>query len=128
MLAQARATAREAEIDRCPFVQEGADFPWFTWTGTRIQRTLAALGMHVGGLRVADRGIALCFEKTAGDAVLRWYRAALVNWPEPEALAAVCPAQSMEKYEPFLAEELQALVFARNYLDLEGAVEQIRRL
>ena len=65
---QARATAREADLDRCPFVQDGPDLTWFTWTGTRIQRTLAGLGIHLGGFRVEDRGIALSFEKAPREA------------------------------------------------------------
>ena len=121
MLSQARVAAREAELDRCPFVQDGSDLTWFTWTGTRIQRTLAGLGMHLGGFRVEDRGIALSFEKVPREAVLNCYRSSLDAWPEPKALAARFTCQVAEKYEPFLSGSLTTHVFARERLDLEGA-------
>lgn len=121
MLSRARATAREADLDRRPFVQDGPDLTWFTWTGTRIQRTLAGLGMHVGGLRVEDRGIALSFEKATGDAVLGCYRNSLDAWPEPRALAAHFTCRATEKYEPFLSEGLTTQRFTRERLDLDGA-------
>ena len=121
MLSQARATAREADLDRCPFIQDGSDMIWFTWTGTRIQRTLAGLGMHLGGFRVEDRGIALSFEKATRDAVLGGYRHSLDAWPEPQALAARFTCRTREKYEPFLSESLMTHLFARERLDLDGA-------
>ena len=64
MLLQARATARDSGLVRNPFIQDGPDVIWFTWTGSRNQRTLFALGQYFGGLKVADKAIALIFEKT----------------------------------------------------------------
>ncbi len=121
MLSQARVTARQADLDLCPFVQEGSDLTWFTWTGTRIQSTLAGLGMHLGGFRVEDMGIALSFEKASRDAVLRCYRSSLDAWPEPQALAARFTSHATEKYEPFLSGSLKTHLFARERLDLDGA-------
>ena len=54
MLLQARATARDSGLLRNPFLQDGPDAIWFTWTGSRIQRTLFGLGQFFGGLKVTD--------------------------------------------------------------------------
>ena len=64
MLHQARSTAREAEPQQTSFLQDGPRAIWFTWTGTKIQRTLYGLGTYFGGFDVSDEGIALVFEKT----------------------------------------------------------------
>ena len=50
MLVQARATAAQSRLLRNPFIQDGPDTIWFTWTGTKIQRTLRGLGEYYGGL------------------------------------------------------------------------------
>jgi ATP-dependent helicase Lhr and Lhr-like helicase len=121
MLAQARASAREAELDRCPFIQDGSDVTWFTWTGTRIQHTLSGLGTHLGGFRLEDRGIALSFEKATTDAVFGGFRRLLDAWPDPQTLASRFECRAREKYEPFLSGPLTTHVFARERLDLDGA-------
>ena len=75
-----------------------------------------------------EEGIALKIEKKTAEAVCDAYRKVLVNCPSATKVATKLGGLAMEKYEPFLSEELQALVFAKNYLDLEGAVGQIRSL
>jgi ATP-dependent Lhr-like helicase len=126
MLARARQTAQEAALDRCSFIQDGADVTWFTWTGTRIHRTLIAIGIHLGGFTVDDvQGIALGFEKTNQDAVLACYRRALQANLCADNLAKAFAQRALEKYEPYLSEELQCRVFGREHLDLEGALLKI---
>ena len=44
MLHQARSTAGEASLQQASFLQDGPRVIWFTWTGTKIQRTLLRLG------------------------------------------------------------------------------------
>lgn len=126
MLSQARATAREARLDRHSLIQEGAYVTWFTWTGTRIQRTLAGIGTLLGGLRVEDEGaISLTFAKTTEADIREAYRRVQESLPEPEALAAKFTCRVREKYEPFLSDGLQSRIFGRDHLDLEGAVQVI---
>ena len=126
MLSRARQTARDAALDRCSFIQDGADVTWFTWTGSRIHRTLVAIGMHLGGYRIDDlHGIALAFEKTTQEAVLSCYRAALRAELNADDLARVFANRSNEKYEPYLSEELQCRVFGRDHLDFTGATSMI---
>lgn len=128
MLTSARAAAREAELSQRSFLKDGPDTIWFPWTGSRIQRTLVGLGKLACGFRVQEEGIALKIEKMTEEAIREAYRKVLENCPSAMKVANELGGLAMEKYEPFLSEELQALVFAKDYLDLEGAVEQIRRL
>jgi ATP-dependent helicase Lhr and Lhr-like helicase len=128
MLASARAAAREAGLSQRLFLKDGQDTIWFPWTGSRIQRTLVGLGRLVGGLHVEEDGIAVTIKKMTEKGVCEAYRKVLTNCPSVTKLANELGGLAIEKYESFLSEELQALVFAKNYLDLEGAVELIRRL
>jgi ATP-dependent Lhr-like helicase len=124
MLARARQTARDAGLGRQPFMQDGSDVLWFTWTGTRIHRTLTVIGMHLGGFKVEDeRGIALTFEKATTASVVECYRRALATRLDPQTLAKQFACRFSEKYEPCLSEELQCRVFGRDHLDLRGTIE-----
>ena len=125
MLAASRATARDVRVLEQPFVSDGNDLVWFTWTGSQINRTLMALGSFVAGLRVTDDGIALTFETISEEAVRDAYRSLLTGHPSVEELAAKFPVKAQEKYDWCLAEELQARALARNALDLEGALALI---
>ncbi len=128
MLLQARSTARDSGLLRDPFLQDGPDAIWFTWTGSRIQRTLSGLGNYSGGLKVVDEGVALVFEKATIAHVQEIYRGFLSNCPDAVSLARQFPHRVVEKYDSYLSDDLTALVFARERLDLDGAVEKIKEL
>jgi len=129
MLSRARKTAREAELDRRIFIQEGADVIWFTWTGTRIHGTLKAIGMYLGGFRIDERcGIALTFESATQEVVLHCYESALAAPPDATTLAKQFAYHAREKYEPYLSADLQRQLFGRNRLDVEGASEKLRSI
>jgi len=128
MLTNARAAAREADLGRRSFLQDGSDTLWFTWTGSRIERTLAGLGCHAGGLDVQDEEIALRFARVKEDEIRETYRRFLKDRPDVLKLASQYPERAREKYERFLSDELQSQVFASHCLDLDGAVQVIRSL
>jgi ATP-dependent Lhr-like helicase len=128
MLRSARAAARAADLGRQRFLRDGSSTVWFTWTGSRIQRTLAGLGQYVAGIDVHDEGIALIFEKTTEDLIRETYRRFLQDCPDAVKLASHYPERAREKYEPFLSDELQAQVFASHCLDLEGSMAIIQSL
>ena len=128
MLTNARAAAREADLGRRSFLQDGSDTIWFTWTGSRIERTLAGLGCHVGGLDIQDEEIALRFAHAKEDEIRETYRRFLTDRPDVLELASHYPERAREKYERFLSDELQSQVFASHCLDLDGAVQMIRSL
>jgi len=126
MLATARATARDVGLLDQPFVRDGTDLVWFTWTGSRINRTLMALGNFIAGVKVTEDGIALTFESTPESAVRDAYHRVLGAPPSAVDLAARFPVKAQEKYDWCLSEELQAQALARNALDLEGALALVR--
>jgi len=127
MLQEARNFARESDILHYPFFRYGKEMIWFTWCGTRVNRTLLGLGLYKG-LDVSDEGIALTFENMSDIEIQEYYGQFLREQPDPVELAQCFPVKAVEKYDGYLAEELLSEAFARNYLDLPGALEAIRRL
>jgi ATP-dependent Lhr-like helicase len=126
LLLQARATAARSELLQNPFIQDGPDTIWFTWTGTKIQRTLFGLATHFGGLRVSDEAVALVFEKVPIAHVKQIYHGFLAECPDAVSLAMQFPHRLVEKYDRYLSDDLTALLFARDRLDLAGALDKIR--
>lgn len=127
MLHEARTFARESDILNSPFFRDGNDTTWFTWSGTRVNRTLLGLGLY-NGLDVRDDGIALTFEKMSDMQIRERYRQFLTELPDPVELAQCFPVKAVEKYDGFLTDDLLCEAFARNYLDLPGALEVIERV
>jgi ATP-dependent helicase Lhr and Lhr-like helicase len=122
MLVTARTTARETRLLHSPWFVEGAQTAWFTWTGSRINRTLLAIGRHVANLEAVDEGIALLFTNADPAQIQAAYAEALRQPPAPEELAATFPVKATEKYEGMLSDALQTAVFAHNSLDVPGAL------
>lgn len=124
MLHEARTFARESDILRYPFFRDGNETIWFTWSGTRINRTLLGLGLY-NGLRVRDEGFALTFDKVSDTDIQARYSLLLLEYPDPTELAQHFPMKAVEKYDGFLIDELLSEAFARNYLDLPSALNVI---
>ena len=74
MLLQARCDCARFGLAPHPIPSGWTDAIWFTWTGSRIQRTLLGLGEFFGGLKVTDERIALVFEKATVAKVQEVYR------------------------------------------------------
>ena len=128
MLAESRALAREiGALDGGP-IGDGPRVLWFTWAGSRVDRTLLAIATTALGLKARDGGIALVFEHATEAAVRASYRSILEAPPSAEALAAGLPGRALEKYDPYLSDDLLARAFARDHLDLDGALTLIRDL
>lgn len=125
MLAAARATAHTANILHSPWFAEGTRTIWFNWTGSRINRTLLAIGRHLAKLEAVDEGIALVFALPDPHAIQAIYAGALRHPPDLRDLAATFPVKAEEKYESLLSDDLQIAAFARNKLDLPGALAVI---
>lgn len=125
MLQEARAFAQESDILHRPFFRNGNDTIWFTWCGTRANRTLLGLGLYKE-LDVSDEGIALSFEKMSDTDIQGYYSQFLSEQPDPVKLAEHFPVKTVEKYDGFLKEDLLCEAFARNYLDLPGALKTIK--
>jgi ATP-dependent Lhr-like helicase len=127
MLIAARSTIRAMHALEHPFVSDGSNLIWFTWTGSRINRTLMALGSFIAGLKVTDDEIALTFENSSEKEVRDAFQRLLKLQTSAEELAAKLIIKVREKYDWCLSEELQIKVLAQNSLDMEGALALVRR-
>jgi len=125
MLHEARTFAQKSDILRHPFFRDGNNTIWFTWCGARVNRTLLGLGLDKG-LDVSDEGIALAFEKISDTDIQAYYSQYLLEQPDPVELVKCFPVKAVEKYDGFLTNELLCESFARNYLDMPGAIKTIR--
>ncbi len=121
MLKDARRVASDAGLTSRQFIRDGGILYWFTWTGTKVNRTLFALGLFKLGLRVKDEGIALSFEGSDEQRIAAAYRGLLVDLPTAEELALSFPSITGAKYHWALTQDLKAADFARSALDVSGA-------
>ena len=128
MLARARKEATTLQLQRHAFFHSGRETTWFTWTSSRINRTLAALARFYGEMNVEDEGIALVFKDKSAGELADFYSDLLHRPPQPQEIASRFPVKTMEKYDRFLSEELQCQAIAQNTLDLPGALAHIRML
>lgn len=127
MLNMARQYGRDSGLLANPVLADGADTYWFTWTGSRINRALIGLCHGDEALEVRDEGIALHFEGTLPGEVAARLRGLLQREPAVVEVASRFKVQVVEKYEAYLSKELQSQVFAKNSLDLRGALELARK-
>jgi ATP-dependent Lhr-like helicase len=129
LLMSARNSANEAKILKNSFFIEGNGTTWFTWTGCRIHRTLWALGklagLHIEGTDEPSDKLTLCFKNTQEE-IIQAYVQILEDCPSILEIGEVFLRKAKEKYDGFLSEDLQILLFSRNNLDLEGAIDKIR--
>ena len=125
LLSDARGFAQQAGILASPIITDGSDTYWFTWTGSRANRTLMAMGKYFGDLDVRDDGVALSFARTPPEAVRDAYLGIMARPPGADTIAAQFPSPTSEKYDEFLTDELQARNFARNSLDVLAAIAKI---
>lgn len=120
MLDHARHSAHEAGLFKRQVLSPSQNTSiWFTWTGTRVQRTLMMMGIHAG-LRASDLGVALDFQNPA-DEVRAKYASVLNHPPGPLVLASLIPTKMRRKYDCYLDEALLVHSLAESALDVEGA-------
>jgi hypothetical protein len=79
-----------------------------------------------GLANVNDEQVALVFEKTPLARVQEIYQSFLANCPDAVSLAQQFRYRVIEKYDRYLSDDLTAEVFARERMDLPGALEKIR--
>ncbi len=126
MLARARKAAFEAGLQQSAFVQRNDhSCYWFTWTGTREQRTLALM-LTEAGVSVTDGGVCLhlgCSLSDAKSAICKLHRCP----PKLGLLAASLREKRLKKFDWYLTEELLTRALSTYALDHVGAVEVLRR-
>lgn len=124
MLHESRTFAQESGILQYPFFRDGNETAWFTWSGTRVNRTLLGLGLY-HGLHVRDEGFALTFDNMSDADIQARYSLLLLGTPEPVEIAEYFPVKAIEKYDGYLLDELLCEAFARNYFSLSSALQVI---
>ncbi|OPZ86984.1 MAG: putative ATP-dependent helicase Lhr [bacterium ADurb.Bin429] len=124
MLHEARTFAQESNILQYPFFCDGNETIWFTWSGTRVNRTLLGLGLY-HGLSVRDEGVALAFDRLSDADIQARYSLLLLDAPDSVEIAEYFPVKAVEKYDGYVVDELLCEAFARNYLDLPSALQVI---
>ena len=127
LLEDARQAARSAELaDRSLIPLVGSNCLWFTWTGSKVQRTLLLMAA-AAGLEVTDQAVAIHFRAKPRDVVAA-YREMAQSAPDPIALARRMPVKWMRKFDPYIAEELLVQSLAHDAIDAAHALESIRDL
>ena len=128
ILSMARSTAYDSCLINQIMIKDGLDIIWFTWTGSVINRTLWGIIKFYAKLNVEDNGIAITFRKTNETEIINAFKYILNNPPTSEELASKFTVKIQEKYDKFLSERIQSLVFSRNCLDLHGSFELIKEI
>jgi len=127
LLARSRAVARRAGIDRHMLIALNENSClWFTWTGTKAQRTLRLLAAK-HGVETRDMAMALhvaCPRETLLDVLGRVLR----QMPTADELAALIQAKQRRKYDGYLSEQLLDLQLASSALDLASARSVVSEL
>lgn len=119
-LANARREAIEYGLRSREIVSLGDERQcWFTWTGTRAQRTLIAAARKAG-IEAADEKVAIvlkCSLKRLHEFATDFVQRA----PTTEQLAAELPYKQMRKFDRFLSDDLLMLCLARNCFEIDEA-------
>jgi ATP-dependent Lhr-like helicase len=126
LLERARQDARAASLPSRPFVElSESRCVWFTWTGTRIQRTLCLMA-RLFDMEATDEDVAILFAAPVAD-VLAAYRNLLHQPPTPHDLAKAMSVKWIRKFDELVAEPLLVESLAHDFIDLDGAIETIHR-
>ena len=127
LLSDARSTAFQAGLAQQSLITlSQARCLWFTWTGTKVQRTLCLIAASVG-LRATDRDVAIEFESGALDVIQRLQQA-LREPNDAGSLAARLPAKQTRKLDHLIAEPLLVQSLAHDALDIPGAEGVLRAM
>jgi ATP-dependent Lhr-like helicase len=121
-----RAAAEAGACTRCLLELGRKRSALMTWTGSRIQETLAAM-FHLRGLKCGNEGIALTFEVPA-DSVRDAMKELETRPWNPLELARLVQLRQRRKYDWLLGDELLDICIGRGVLDCDGAGELLRDL
>lgn len=123
-LADARSAYRRAGGIESQFISVGdRTCLWFTWTGTRVQRTLMMLADRAK-LQATDRRIAIEFAGSP-ESIASALIDAVERVGSSEDLAEGVPMTGWRKFDGYLAEELLRRSFVHDWLDLPKARAKI---
>ena len=121
LLRQARCAARESGATSQLLLAAGEKSTlWFTWVGTRVQRSLLAMLANVN-VGASDRGVAI--EAALGrDECAMIIRRIAEREPDALAIAAHVQPKERRKYDRLLTPELLDRSISSDLLDVPGAL------
>ena len=126
LLSSARHTASQLCLQSCDWIpQSPSHCVWFTWTGSRTQRTLCLLAKSTG-LECVDQGIAIEFEESESK-VRRAMTGLAKKSIEPLEVAAMVDSKQRRKLDHLVAESLLLQALANDALDVPGALRVIEQ-
>lgn len=126
LLEQARGVANSTGLSNSDWVALGPnECLWFTWTGTKIQRTLRLICEKVN-LKSQDCEIALQFPVGLQEAQEIIFNASKMTH-EPIVLAQLFNAKQVRKFDEFVSIELLDQAIANDALDVAGAMQLLNR-
>ena len=127
LLKHARATALQAGLTRQSLVPlSPSQCLWFTWTGTKIQRTLCLIADSIG-LQATDRDVAIEFNSGVPD-VLQKLQQTLREPIDASSLANRLPAKQTRKLDHLIAVPLLVQSLAHDAIDIPGAESVLRAM
>ena len=127
LLTYARKSAAHADVCAQPLIELGPRrSALMTWTGSRIQDTLAAM-FRMRGLDHGDEGIALTFNVPV-DALRDAIQEVLARPCTPLQLPQQVWPRQRRKYDWVLSDELLDECISRGVLDCDGALKLLREL
>jgi len=128
LLRQSRKTARDNSIGDSNIVSlSPTRCLWFTWTGTRIQRTLCLLA-NDAGLSAIDRDVAIEFDSVGVNSLKQQLMTTAKNPPSAVRLAQRLPSKQLRKLDEWLTDDLLSEAFAEDSIDLVGAIKCVEEL
>lgn len=111
-----------------PVIQEGEKTFWFTWKGTRANRTLCLLLKTQGTQAVeCDTGV-IAIDDCSEEMLLKLVMPFETKSLEIDSLTRIQGPVYTEKYEEYLPVDLWQYQFGTNFLDIASARHSIRTL
>ncbi len=127
LLSDARTTATSASLATSRLIALGEEeCLWFTWTGTKIQRTLCMMASEAR-LEAADQDIAIHFSHSP-QTVVRACQEILRAAPAATVLAKHIPGRRLRKFDEYISDDLLVQSLAQDAIDIGSAVEAIDAL
>ena len=120
LLTDARAAAQEAQACQLSLIAlDEATSALMTWTGTRVQDTLAAI-FAARRIDARDQEVAFTFDRPM-EKVRTLLGELAQDLPDPLEVAQLVPSRRRRKYDELFDDELLNESLARGWLDVEGA-------
>lgn len=127
LIENARTTAAQSNLANQSLVSlSPTKSLWFTFTGTRIQRTLLLAAESIG-LSASDQDVAIEFNAGIAD-VASAFRSLRDRELDALALTAHLPSKQLRKFDDLLSDNLLAQAIAKDGIDVKGATNLVDRI